>query len=521
MSTSAIKTIASLEKAFHILEAVSAASHELKIVELVNLTGYSRSSVQRLAHTLCSIGLLSRTPGITTFSLGTRVTKYAYSFLRAHSLIEVSMPFLVDMTTQMDLGCDLWLVDNSDLVATIRLPSLAGSEPMAATGMRLSTLKTAAGVAVYSTLSPKEQENWTSIYRTGLDSVIKARSNVEAGISDILRNGFYFESGESNRGLSTWAAPIYDYSNKAVAAISVTKRVDTTDHVVVEKIGRQLAQCAQAISDMRIQSSLDRRPAQINHGNTKNTENEVADDPLFIHAVARGFKLLDCLQPSLPALTLTEFHKLTGFSIAMTQRFTNTLVSAGYLVRDSYQKTFRLSARTLDLLYGFQSKFQLLKVVWPKMIQLRKETGLRCSFCVLADKEIVHLLNIQSASHADYKTGFAGRHLPALSTSGGLAILSKKSSDFLDQFLQTTPITQLTPFTITDKKELRNILLRATEDGFAFTDQQSTHNELNVAVPVQRNGNESVGAIVISAPITDWNYESLVSNIVPLIKQVA
>lgn len=514
------KLITSLQKALCILEAIASAPHELKIVELVKITGFGRSSVQRLTHTLCTVGALSRSLGSNAFSLGNRITRFGYSYLSAHPIIEVALPYLVDLNATTDLGCELWILDNTDMISAARIPSLSGSEPITATGHRVSTLHSTAGVAVYSALPSDVQNKWLSIYQSQSgDKHNKLGLNAD-DMTSIAKTGYYFDPRENRGGLSTWSATVFDYSGIAVAAVCATQHIDTSDQQQISEIGQRIAQCASALSNMRI---LTQHYQHLIDESYTVIEKPAAQDkdPLFIAAVSRGLALLDCLTPPTPSLTLTDLSHASGFSMSMVQRLSDTLLEEGYILRDANQKTFTSSVKSLDLLYGFQSKNQILKVIWPRLLKLRKLSGLRCSFCVLDHHNIIHLLHIQGTSHSDFRTAFAGRSLPALSTSGGIVLLSKKTDQYLDAFIENVSISAVTPYTTTDKNKLKNTVKVAREKGFGFTDQQSILNEVNVAVAVERTAGEVVGAIVISAPRQDWSYERLEAEIVPLLEQAS
>ncbi len=92
---------------------------------------------------------------------------------------------------------------------------------------------------------------------------------------------------------------------------------------------------------------------------------------------------------------------------------------------------------------------------------------------LLDGAHIVHLLHVQSHPQADFRTAHIGLRLPALSTSGGLTMLSRLPELMLDSLLAGYVVEPVTPYTITDMGALRDEIRRARERGYAFTDQQS------------------------------------------------
>lgn len=121
---------------------------------------------------------------------------------------------------------------------------------------------------------------------------------------------------------------------------------------------------------------------------------------------------------------LTEPSRQTGFPVTTVQRITETLCGRGYLRKDGRKRYYYISVRSLDLLYRFQMGNGLIQSIWPRLIRLREECGLRCFFCVLDGTEIVHFLHVQSRPQPAFRTAYHGRRLPAVSSSGGRAMLS-------------------------------------------------------------------------------------------------
>jgi DNA-binding IclR family transcriptional regulator len=171
----------------------------------------------------------------------------------------------------------------------------------------------------------------------------------------------------------------------------------------------------------------------------------------------------------------------------------------------------------LDLLFKFQMSNSLLKMLWPRLIRLREECGLRCSFCILDGTEIVHLLHVQSRPHPSFRTAYAGRRLPSLSSSGGRAILSYLDEPEIDMILNDSIIEMATPHTIADKAMIRAEIREARHRGYAFTDRQSIHDEVNVAAAVFDSNRRPLGAIVVSAPVKNWSIERLDRVVAPLL----
>lgn len=471
----AAKSIGTLEKALRVMATISQATEDLRIADLARLTGIDRSGIQRLIRTLEVTGLVAtRTTGGPVVP-GIGVMRYGYAFLAGNPLIDVAMPLLVDLNSAISVGSDLWLADDDDLVHIARVPSAEGGEMMAAIGRRMS--------GASRMLRATATESWVD----GPDDPFARRIS----------------------------APIFGEGGHLLGAVSI----DRSGNGDMSQLGAALARTARDISATGLQVTPGDRASGSAASPLPRAEPE--EDPLVIDAVIRAFQLLDCFSPQAAALTLTELHRASGFSISMVQRLTDTLLAANYLRRDKGSKTFSLGPRVLDLVHGYQSRTAVLKFIWPRLVALRRQTGLRTSFCVLDGSDILYLLHVQGASRSNYRTAFVGRRLPALSTSGGRALLSRFGTAELDAFLARIPIRAITPFTETDPSKVRQEIINAAVDGVAYTNQQSIMDEVNVAISVNIGSEPPVGAIVVSAPRPDWDGERLQREIAPALVTLA
>jgi DNA-binding IclR family transcriptional regulator len=87
----------------------------------------------------------------------------------------------------------------------------------------------------------------------------------------------------------------------------------------------------------------------------------------------------------------------------------------------------------------------------------------------------------------------------------------------MEKVLSESPLEPGTPFTVTDREEIRKEILAARARGVAFTDRQSIRDEVNVAAAVPGPDGRPRGAIVVSAPVHSWSVERLEREVVPLL----
>ncbi len=503
--------IAALQKAFSVLELFGPETPELRITDIAALAEMTRSSAQRIVHTLVETGLLRRDERTATLTLTHRVADLAHTYLTSNSLIELVMPTLVDLNAATGLSCDLWLMDKDDVITLARVPSPAASLTIAPTGQRLPMSASAPGRALLGLMSEGQRQSY--LQRLAEDHRLSANM-MENVIEQESRQGFAFDAGATKTEQSMLAVAFRNAAGEPLAAISISG--PSSDPDKLKTLGGDIAHAAHHLSELRIspgtrplffEQKADQHPVLI----------EGENDPLFVASIEKGIHLLRSFKPSSPELTLTELHRMTGFPIPTVQRLTETLITMEYLRKDDRRRTYQLSVRALDLLFRFQMSNPLLKALWPRLIRLREECGLRCSFCILDGTEIVHLLHVQSRPHPSFRTAYAGRRLPSLSSSGGRAILSYLDEHEIEAILDDSTIEMATPHTIADKALIRQDIRDSRQRGYAFTDRQSIRDEVNVAATILDANRRPLGALVVSAPVKNWSIERLERVVAPLL----
>ncbi len=500
--------IAAVGKAFTILELFGPETPELRITDIASRADMGRSSAQRLVHTLLKCGWLHRDTSGTLLSLGHRAVDPAFVYLSSNQLMELVMPFVVELNARTALSCDLWLRDGADLVTLARIPSPVFSLALAPVGSRVQLANSIPGRALLSCLSRHEQEE-----------VLFDPAAPTHGHSETLLDQLAFEHGDGyalgdevgpNSG-KILAVAFRGADGSPIGVLSLSGfRDDATGHRAVEL----LLETAATINALRLGSTTGATTFYPGSHIVRPLFSP-EDDSLEIASVTKALHLLQFFHPGAPLLTLTELAKKTAFPIPTVQRIVDTLMNLGYLARHDRKRAYHIDVRSLDLLFRFQMSSDLIRSVWPRLIRFREECGLRCSFCILDGTEIVHLLHVQSRPGPDYRTAHPGRRFLAASSSGGRAMLSWLPDDEVREILQNSVIDSVTPHTVIDKDAILADIKRASTRGVAFTNRQSVRDELNVAAAVRGPDGRPLGAIVVSAPARTWTIDRLEKEVVP------
>jgi IclR family transcriptional regulator, pca regulon regulatory protein len=238
----------------------------------------------------------------------------------------------------------------------------------------------------------------------------------------------------------------------------------------------------------------------------------------FVRSLARGLAVLKAFDEDSPALTLSEVAKRTNLSRAAAGRFLKTLVTLGYARFDG--RDYRLRPRVLELGMAYFSSHSFIDLANPLLKEAAERAAEPCSMAVLDGAEIVYVAR-HTANRMMSISITIGKRYPAHSTSLGRVLLGGLTDSRLDELLAGAEIRQVTPYTITDKAELRRLIIDSRSDGYSLAESQLEVGILSVAVPIRDRGNRVIAAINMGVPSSRHSGDSLRRELLPILRDTA
>jgi IclR family pca regulon transcriptional regulator len=217
------------------------------------------------------------------------------------------------------------------------------------------------------------------------------------------------------------------------------------------------------------------------------------DDADFVTALARGLSVMMALSEKRRRISIAQVSHITGIPRAAARRSLHTLVKLGFVAMDE-ANLFYLRPRILSLSHSYLSASPLAMLSQPILDKLGEETGESCSLAVLDSDEIVYLAR-SSASRVISPSLNVGRRIPAYCTSIGRVLLAHLPQPELDAYLENLRLRPYTEHTVTDREELRAILVEARTGGYAFSREQIEPRLSSLAVPVRDASGQYVAGI--------------------------
>ena len=103
----------------------------------------------------------------------------------------------------------------------------------------------------------------------------------------------------------------------------------------------------------------------------------------------------------------------------------------------------------------------------------------------------------------------------------GRVLLAALSDGELDAFLARVTLQSFTPYTVTDKSELRTILEKVRRNGYSSVDQELEIDLRSIAVPVQNAAGRVIAAMNVSAQASGTRKKQLIERFLPALRDAA
>jgi DNA-binding IclR family transcriptional regulator len=209
-----------------ILELISKSRDYLSLSEISRLLKIPKSSAFELLYTLVETGMLDiADERLKTFKLGVKTFTIGSAFLKEQNITDVSRSILTKLMEMTNETVFLGVENNREIVyldklepqnLTLRPTSIPGStNPLTCTGIGKAIL------AAYT-------NNGVRNMYCEQDFVVKTKfsiSNIDDLICDlekIRKRGYATDDRESEEEMFCLAVPIYNYTNKPAAAVSIS-----------------------------------------------------------------------------------------------------------------------------------------------------------------------------------------------------------------------------------------------------------------------------------------------------------
>ena len=238
----------------------------------------------------------------------------------------------------------------------------------------------------------------------------------------------------------------------------------------------------------------------------------------YVRSLARGLAVIGSFSEGRPVMTISMVAAETGLTRATARRILHTLRQLGFVAAEG--DLYRLTPKVLSIGYSYLSGLELPELALPHMEQLVAQVHESSSIAILDGCDIVYIARVPTKRIMSV-TLTVGTRLPAFATSMGRVILAALPPDELDALLGTHPLPALTPRTIREPDELREVLRQVREQDYALTDQELEDGLRSIAVPIRGAHGKTEAALNIATHAGRTSKERMEGEFLPRLREAA
>ncbi|OAT86544.1 IclR family transcriptional regulator [Desulfotomaculum copahuensis] len=260
MKTAEGTQIRSVAKALMIIDYMASVQGELPLAKIAARLGMAKSTAHGLLATLKDFGYIEQSPFTGNYKLGMRLFEIGNIVGNSLDVRTVAVPYIQQLVGEIEETVHLAVLDKGEVLYIDKRESHQSLRIVSQVGMRLPAHCTGVGKALLAYLPESELKR--VIAAKGLPRYTKQTITEAQKLGNELRQvkerGYAVDNEEIMDSLRCVAAPVFDHSGRACAAISVSGPVA---RLAKERFELAVTSVTRAAAD--ISAALGYRPAAV------------------------------------------------------------------------------------------------------------------------------------------------------------------------------------------------------------------------------------------------------------------
>lgn len=214
--------VQSFARGLEVIRSFSASAPRQTLSEVAARTGLTRAGARRILLTLQTLGYVDSDGKL--FRLTPRILDLGFAYLSSQPLWNLAEPFMETLVEQVRESCSAAVLDGSDIVYVLRVPTHKIMRITLGVGSRLPAYCTSMGRMLLSALPEAElRQRLAATERTAYTrhTVTDVQALADA-IAQVRQQGWALVDQELEEGLISMAAPITDRSGQLIAALNIS-----------------------------------------------------------------------------------------------------------------------------------------------------------------------------------------------------------------------------------------------------------------------------------------------------------
>lgn len=213
-----------LDRALDLIELLATSENGLSIAELSATTGLPKSTIHRILSTYAERHYVEKNEETSIYALGHKFVEVASLYLNKIELKTEAAPIMHQMATTFDAVAYLAVLDNNEVMYLERAEQFNSLRLYTQIGKREPLYCTGLGKVLLAALPEQECERITSqlSFKPYTDNTIREEAELLRQVAEVRVRGYALDHGEHVADCQCLAVPIYDYTRKVMAAMSIS-----------------------------------------------------------------------------------------------------------------------------------------------------------------------------------------------------------------------------------------------------------------------------------------------------------
>ncbi|PFN97735.1 IclR family transcriptional regulator [Bacillus sp. AFS076308] len=241
--------LSSVKNALRILQCFTMDEPEKKISELSAALGLNKSTVSRTMTTLASEGFVYKDPETKKYRLGLSILSLSGIVSSQMDIYRESQPVLNRLVENIGETAHISVLDHLDVIYLQKVECNHPVRFLTHIGKRNPPYCTSSGKVL---LAYAAEDVVNQVIEKGLEKLAKNTitnpQNLRIHLNQVKENGYANSTEEILEGVTSIAAPIFDYRGKVIAALSVVGPNQRIQEHKIQGLAKKVMSAAREVS---------------------------------------------------------------------------------------------------------------------------------------------------------------------------------------------------------------------------------------------------------------------------------
>ncbi len=215
--------VQSLHKGLQVLEAFQ-GHRAMTLPQIAAAVEITKSSAQRMVHTLEHMGYVTRDPALKGYRLTPRAVTLGFGYLAREPLLQGAYSILHGLNQECGESVNFSVPDGDDMVFVMRIHSFRHIPVYMPIGTRIPMASSASGRAVLAALPPEDAEArvMAMVLEQHTPQTTMHREQLVAMVNEARGAGYAYADEEFFSGDVNVAAAVLDGARRPIAAVNLS-----------------------------------------------------------------------------------------------------------------------------------------------------------------------------------------------------------------------------------------------------------------------------------------------------------